>query len=234
MAEIKYNRGKRIALGVVFAPFLLVAIYLLAALAGAFIPAPFKPSTIAIDSNSPTADVYLLTTLLHVDIAIPATPAIKKKFDFLQKDGFPLDNPQLAYLVIGWGARDFYTSTKNYSDIGLGPAFKAIVGDSSVIHVIPSRDISEKQELKKLTLSYAAIDAMADNMLASIKNGKNGLPLLLHNKNHGLGDLFYQAKGNFNIFHPCNIWAARMLRSAGVHTGIWTPTTYSLMLSLNR
>ena len=75
---------------------------------------------------------------------------------------------------------------------------------------------------------------MIDNIYASFKLSDSHLPMDLPGKNHGLNDLFYEAKGSFNILSPCNVWTARMLRSAGVNTGIWTPTTFSLMMSLDR
>ena len=228
------KRGKRFALIAFFAPFFIVGLYLLAALVGALIPAQNSSAFDSVGNTEKTVEIYLLSTLLHVDIAIPITPKVRQKFTFLQHDNFPLFHPKLGYLVIGWGAREFYTSTKNLSDIGLGPVFSAVTGDSSVLHIIPSGDLSKEKGLRKLTISQSGLNQMIDNILGSLKLSDSQIPMVLSGKNHGLNDLFYKAKGRFNILSPCNIWTARMLRSSGVNTGIWTPTTFSLMMSLDR
>lgn len=207
-------------------------IYLIAALIGAIVPSPDNPIKTPLDNSQPKVEISLLSTLLHVDIAIPIDDDLKTRFSFLQEDGFPLSHPNLRYLVIGWGSRVFYTSTKNLSDIGAGPVFTAITGDTSVLHIIPAKDVSQNEGVKNITVTKDGLNAMLDNISNTLVHTADGKPIILPGKSHGLSDLFYEAKGDFNIFNPCNIWAARMLRSAGVSTGIWTPTTYSLLWSL--
>ena len=225
--------GKRVALAAFLAPFFIIGLYLLAALVGALIPAQISIAFDSASSETHKVDIYLLSTLLHVDIAIPLTPEVRQKFKFLQHDNFPLFHPNLAYLVIGWGSREFYTSTKNLADIGFGPAFKAVTGDHSVLHVIPSGELKHNKSLRKLTIQQFGLDRMVNNILNSFNMSDGLIPIVLPGKNHGINDLFYEAKGWFNIFFPCNVWTARMLRSAGINTGIWTPTKYSLMISLD-
>jgi len=48
----------------------------------------------------------------------------------------------------------------------------------------------------------------------------------------GAVDAFFAANGHFNLFNPCNQWTGRVLSQAGVKTGRWTPTSYSLLWSL--
>ena len=45
-------------------------------------------------------------------------------------------------------------------------------------------------------------------------------------------DAFFAAHGDFNIFQTCNVWVGRMLKEAGLRFGRWTPTTFSVRLSL--
>ena len=101
------TRGRRFAIAAFSAPFFIVGLYLLAAVVGAFIPAQNNRAFDGVGNTEKTVEIYLLSTLLHVDIAIPITPEVRLKFAFLQHDNFPLFHPKLAYLVIGWGAREF-------------------------------------------------------------------------------------------------------------------------------
>ena len=106
------------------APFFIVFLYLLAALMGGLIPS-FKPLQ---TTFSPLLDkpVYLTANALHADIAIPINTLSLKKFAFLREDGFPLDNNNIEYLIIGWGSHDFYTSTASYSDMKLSTVWRAM------------------------------------------------------------------------------------------------------------
>ncbi|MCP4184857.1 MAG: TIGR02117 family protein [Hyphomicrobiales bacterium] len=226
------NIAKRAGLFVTITPVFVGTAYLLAATIGGLIPSPQNIERHYPVENQQTFDLYLLSTVLHVDIAVPLSKEVKRQFAFLKDDGFPLSHPKLDYLVIGWGSRRFYTSTKTLMDIGPGPVYTAITGDTSVLHIIPSKDISKLPDVRKITITQAGFRSMMNNIRASFAHSTDGKPMMLKGISHGLSDAFYQAKGGFNIFRPCNIWTARMLRSAGVKTGIWTPTTYSLMLSL--
>ncbi|MCP4072474.1 MAG: TIGR02117 family protein [Hyphomicrobiales bacterium] len=225
--------GKWVAITAIAVPFFITTVYLLSALVGGLIASPENISRTAIVEEKDKVDLYLLSTLLHVDIAIPVTDEVKRQFAFLEEDGFSLSHPQLKYLIIGWGSREFYTSTKTLMDIGPGPVFSAVTGDESVIHIIFSANVPQIDEIKKVTVARSGLRAMIKNIKAGFTRSTLGNPILLRGVSHGLGDVFYEAKEHFNIFQPCNIWTAKMLRSAGVKTGIWTPTTYSLMLSLD-
>ena len=56
-------------------------------------------------------------------------------------------------------------------------------------------------------------------------------PVLLRNKTFGFGDRFYKAEGHFNLLNPCNVWVSEIMKNAGMGSGLWTPTSYSLLLS---
>ena len=45
-------------------------------------------------------------------------------------------------------------------------------------------------------------------------------------------DAFFEARGRFHLFRTCNTWITDALRAAGHPAGAWTPTPYSVRLSL--
>ena len=208
-------------------PFLIVLLYLFAALIGGLIPSNFKP----FDKTSRLLEdpVYLTANAMHADIAIPINSLSFQQFSFLREAGFPLDNPNLQYLVVGWGAREFYTSTADYSDIGFGTAWRAAIGDMSVMHIAPAGDLSQSDNVVPIKMSEEGFANMLSFMIGTFKKS-SGEPVLLPNATFGYGDLFYEAKGVFNILNPCNVWVSKALNKAGISSGIWTPTTYSLLL----
>ncbi len=216
-------------IGLLGAVCLVICSYLLAAGIGGLIAIDG-----AGDARAPApVRIYLLTNALHADFAIPIDETTRERYGFLREDGFPLDHPNLKYLVFGWGSRAFYTSAKTWGDIRPGPTLTAITGDRSVVHVVPATDISTRDNAVAVDLSQAGYERLLEHIDGSFAIGPAG-PQLLDGFNYGQGDLFYEAHGGFDIFTPCNIWVANGLRKAGVSTGIWTPTTYSLLLSLRR
>ncbi len=210
------------------APFFVVVLYLLAALIGGLIPVGSKQFDKAVVSENHT--IYLLSNALHADIAIPINALSVSQFSFLKETGFPIDNPNLQYFVVGWGSQDFYTSTANYSDMKLDTIWRAATGDNSVMHVAPGGDIRKAEGAMKIPLSEQGFASMMDFIMASFKTNGEGRPKILSNTSFGLGDLFYKAEGRFNLFNPCNIWVSKALSEAGVSSGLWTPTTYSLYI----
>lgn len=216
---------KRLGL-LIAVPFFIVVLYLFAALLGGIIP---SGKTVSHDNEVRDRTIYLTANALHADIAIPVDSVSREQFGFLKADGFSLDNPNLKYLIIGWGSRDFYTSTAEYSDMELATIWRAATGDASVMHVAPGGDISKSEGVVPIAISQAGLERMIDFMLESFRK-ENEKPILLPDATFGYGDLFYEAEGRFHIFNPCNVWVSKALGKAGVSTGIWTPTTYSLLL----
>ncbi|WP_040304603.1 TIGR02117 family protein [Ahrensia sp. R2A130] len=178
-------------------------------------------------------EVLLIQTLLHVDIAVPYDSALLAKFPELENTDLPLDDPNLQYVAFGWGSKAFYTTAGQYSDIRPAAVIRAVTGDDAVMRVVAMGYLNpDADDVATLSLSVEAYDSL----LASIKNSFTTAPssvaLPLSGLSIGPFDAFFAAKGHFNIINPCNQWVADVLHDAGVPVGRWTPTTYSLMHSL--
>ena len=206
----------------------LVGVYLLLALAGGLIPV----ATNKTGSNDQLLEqpVYLVANMLHADIAIPVNSLSLQQFSFLRDAGIPLDNPQLKYLIVGWGSRAFYTSTKNYSDMEFGTIWKAATGDSAVLHVAPAGELAGLNDIIPVRITEKGFARMLKFIKSHFRRETED-PKPLKGASFGYGDVFYESPGHFNIFNPCNIWVSNALREAGLAAGIWTPTTYSLLLN---
>ena len=213
----------------VLAVALSVPLYLGATIAGALIPAaPSRLPQAVTGSQADGERIYLLTTLLHADFAIPVDDELRARFAFLGDAGVPLGSADLRYLVFGWGSRAFYINTPTLADISAATTLRAMTGDESVMHVLPARDVSVLPNATAIRLPDGGLERLLDFIEASFERGSDA-----SQQGYGYGDVFYAARGGFNIFRPCNIWVASGLRRAGLATGAWTPTTHSLMLGLS-
>ncbi|BDA86791.1 hypothetical protein Sa4125_43330 [Aureimonas sp. SA4125] len=79
--------------------------------------------------------VFILSSAIHTDIALPAEASVLASFGFLSAAGLPIDRQDVGAIVVGWGGRDFYIGTPRWSDIRPGPVLRAFTGDSAVLHV---------------------------------------------------------------------------------------------------
>ena len=223
----RLRRSLRTALFVLAVLVGAVVTYLTASVAGAVISA--APQTGRAPGESER--IYLLTTVLHADFALPVTPEIRSRFAHLAQDGIPLASSNLRYLVFGWGCRAFYTTAGQLTDIRPGPTYTAVTGDVSVIRVVPAGDISGLDNAYPVDLPPGGLARLADFIASGFVGGVSEARRL-DGEAYGFGDVFYEARGDFDIFKPCNIWAAAGLRAAGLTTGRWTPTTHALKLGL--
>ena len=218
---------KRSVLIALVLPAAVIAGYLAVAVIGGAIPG--STNRISDRDAGVAPPVYLVFTPIHADFAIPVTPETRRRFGFLADAGLRLSDPRLKYLVFGWGSKAFYTSAKGYSDIGIGPTWTAITGDTSVIHVQPAGDIAHLDDAVRLDMPATSFANLTEFILSSFRRDA-GQAQLVAGAGFGTGDVFYEAHGRFNILEPCNIWVAKGLRTAGFATGLWTPTTYSLKI----
>ncbi|MGL3607241.1 TIGR02117 family protein [Rhizobium sp. G187] len=198
---------------------------------GVLLPRPFFAP---VDDTAPLSrKILILSNPIHTDIALPLDAEVRAAFADLAGDGFPLDAPDAAYLVIGWGGRSFYLETPQWADLKPLPVFRSLTVDRAVMHVDIASAISlDHPQVRALEISEDG----HRRLLAAIRESftrKEGLPLMIEGAGYGAVDRFYEAEGAFNALIGCNTWTAAMLRVAGVTTGFWTPMPQLLDLSLD-
>lgn len=218
--------------GCVFLLLFIPSLYLTAAIIGGIMPSSNTAQPVEADVERPY-EIKLFMSFLHADIAIPIDDDVLKRFAFLDAANFPIHHSNLRYLVVGWGSEAFYTSAGDYSDITPSATFKAITGDLSVMHVVPSGEIEFDAKTTSLQLDKEGFENLLNFIQASFQKSADQQPIFMDGVTHGYGDVFYKGVGGFNIFHPCNMWVNTALKEADIKLGAWTPTTQSLKLSLD-
>ncbi len=217
--------------------FLPVMLFLGAAAIGVFVPSSeHGPNLATQNSIQMTTDqrvtIYLLTSPLHADIVVPFGADLEQEFSWLEETNLPLNNPNLAYLGFGWGSRAFYTTAGNYSDIGFSNTFTAVTGDSAVMCVIGLPQLEASDTIIPVVLELSEFKALIEQIKLGFELNMKNEPNYLPQYSIGQNNAFYEGEGHFNIFNPCNQWAADALFASGVKHGAWTPTSYSLLWSL--
>ncbi|MGY5775746.1 TIGR02117 family protein [Rhizobium sp. LEGMi135b] len=217
----------RIFKGVFFA---LLTVVLLVGL-GIVVPRPLWRDDPAARSGR-SQQILVLSNPIHTDIAIPVDSDLITRFAFLRPAGLNLDNPNLRYLVFGWGGRSFYTETRTWADLKAGPVLKSFALDRSVIHAELAGDIPlDAPAVTVVNVDAEGLERLKRFILASFEQSDSG-PMALLGSNYGPNDAFFEARGYFNALMGCNTWTAAALRQAGLTSGFWTALPIMLRLSL--
>ncbi|MGB0798017.1 MAG: DUF2459 domain-containing protein [Planktomarina sp.] len=199
---------------------LIPIVYLVAAGVGAFVP-----SGVNKDGQAETS-ILLISGPIHYDILILINDEIRRDFSFLIDAGIPIDHPGAEWLVVGWGAKTFYTQTQSYQNTSARAVWRGIFGDDAVLRM----DVFgafEPTHGQYLTLNDQQFNELTGNILNSFASRQAmGTP------GFTATDAFYPAQGRFHIFRTCNVWVGEQLRAAHLRFGAWTPTPFSVRWAL--
>jgi uncharacterized protein (TIGR02117 family) len=197
----------------------LPLLYLIAALAGALIPA--NPGW-----QQPPAGItiFVQTNGVHTSIVVPASDwSSLIRADHLRR-------PDLAgdHLTFGWGHREFFLTTPTWSDMRIDVAARALLGrGGALMHVDHLRDPQPDQDQRPIRVTPAQYRRLNAFILASMKLAPRGRAIPL--EGYTATDLFYEARGRYTMFRTSNEWAGAALRHSGIKVGIWTPFAQSIM-----
>ena len=209
---------------------IIVVVAAIAVLMGVMIPRPWRQPPA--ETTSATYRILVLSNPIHTDFAIPATPDIRERFGFLADAGLDTGNPDVRYVIFGWGGRAFYLETPTWSQVKAAPVLKALTLDASVMHVDVAGAIKEPHpDVAGFDIDDAHFVALLDYIAASFRQGPSG-PMVVENAGYSTYDRFYEANGHFNALVGCNTWTAAGLRIAGLRTGWWNPLPVSLWWSM--
>ena len=219
-------RPSRLALRGATLILALPLLYLAAGLIGALLPGTHDPAP-----GTPTERIGLLRGPIHYDFLLPLTPALRATFAFASADGLPVQDPSAKWLIVGWGAEAFYTTTGSYGDLNAFAVWKALTGDAAVLRLDVAGEIDPDATipgLHWLDLPPAALDRLAGAIAADL----TPVPQVMPGLSLGGSDSFYRARGRFNPGRTCNVWLGEMIRAAGLPFGRWTPTPQAVDAAL--
>lgn len=147
----------------------------------------------------------------HAAIALPAD-------SLAQEHPFRMLFPEARYVLVGWGARDFYAA----DEAGfLDGVFAIVPPTASVLHVIAGEEPVEEtlwrpRETVDFAMSKSAARAIADSFAESLVYDANGAPVIAGEGRVRGASYFLAAKGQFHLFNMCNHWTARRLSDGGL------------------
>jgi len=208
---------------------LIPALYLICGFTLPGIPTDFQTN----DKRSDSVSIYVLSNGVHTDIALPSQHLVKNWQSVFCKDSFSAKEPAYSYIAFGWGEKDFYLNTPEWSDLRISTAVKAAFGlGSSAMHVrylkAPARPSDKTIKLNVTIEQYKKLVQYIEQSFCL----SNDCVIKINHPGYGHHDLFYEARGNYSLLKTCNVWTNKALQFCGIKTGFWTPFAQGLMRSI--
>ncbi len=205
----------------------MVLCYVLAALAGGLIGNGHA-------ARGHEYSIGLVIGPIHTDLLIPMTPAVRARFDFAADAGVPVTVAGAEWLLVGWGAREFYTTAGTYADITAHAVWTGVTGDDAVMRLDVIGHIDDFTPIPLIDLDAVQFAALIDAIAGTFTRDGAGRPIVIDHPGFSGTDRFFAATGPFHIFRTCNVWIGQIFTTAGIPFGRWTPTPHAVRLSLWR
>ena len=168
-------------------------------------------------------EIYILTNGVHTDIVVPIKNNIKDWSSEISYLHTKKKDSLSSYLAFGWGDKGFYLDTPTWADLKVSTALKATTGlSSSAMHVTFYKNLQEDESCKKIKISAENYKKLMQYISASFSLDKQSKIQRIGNHSYGVNDVFYEAKGSYNLFYTCNSWANGALKRANQKAALWT------------
>lgn len=170
----------------------------------------------------PEHKIFVSTNGVHLDIILPIEnidPDLRSQ----------LQLPTGTHFVsFGWGDKEFYIKTPEWSDLTFPVAFRALfLKTEAAMHVTSlGRTFSDWKELEICT---GQLNALNSYINSSFKKNETGELQKLDFPGYTSYDVFYEANGSFTVFNTCNVWANNALKETGIKISVWSPFDFGVL-----
>lgn len=185
-----------------------------------------SPFTIQAEKTSDpkTELIYLTTNGIHSDIMLPVHhPLMDWKETLNLEKALSVDTFQ-THLKFGWGDKNFFMRTKEWSDMEVGVVLNTVFGRGpGAMHLIlcTPKDL-DKSSMVELHITKPQYQKLCSFIKHSFQF-ENGKAKVIENHPYGTYDFFYDSSIEYNMTYTCNTWTNNALKRAGQKSCIWTP-----------
>jgi uncharacterized protein (TIGR02117 family) len=168
--------------------------------------------------------IYIKTNGVHTDIVVPVRNEIMDWSREVKFSNTTSKDSTFKYLAMGWGNREFYLETPDWSDLKLSTAFKAMFAlDGTALHTTFYYYLTEDETCRKIVISREQYKSLVDYITKTFqKDGDGHFMHIATNVHYEETDAFYEANGRYSLFNTCNTWANGALKVAGQKCCLWT------------
>ncbi len=177
-------------------------------------------------------EIWIKSNGVHLDIALP----IKNNYTNWNDILLIPDNikDEVKFVGFGWGDKEFYINTPEWSDLKFSIAFKALfIRTDAAMHVTYYKDLTENDQSIKLLVNERQFTDLQSFILKSFKT-INSQVMPIKNIEYGIYDRFYDANYSYTLFYTCNTRTNEALKKAGLPACVWTPFDKGILFQYRR
>jgi uncharacterized protein (TIGR02117 family) len=194
------------------------------------------PVNLDFRQNPDGIPVWVISNGVHTDLTLPVkSSALSWDIFFRGTSLYPILK-SANFVSFGWGSREFYLNTPEWNDLKIGTAIDALfLKGEAAMHVTalpvdPGADVRSirlvlpEEDFLKLT-AYVKSNFSLNDYGEPIKIDADGY--------YEPYDMFFEARGNFNLFRTCNAWTNQGLKKSGIRCALWTPFDIPILFHLS-
>lgn len=188
------------------------------------------PSHTAFKETPGGIPIYVLSNGVHADIVLPAQHEMMNWTAVVSPAHVLHPDTAFQYVAMGWGDKGFYINTPTWADLKTSTALNAAFWlSTSAMHVTWRKAAPVPgPKCRRVVISVEQYKRLCAFILQTFERNSANATIYIKAKPYGYTDAFYEAKGRYNLFKTCNVWAGNALRDAGINTGMWTPLDESV------
>ena len=173
-------------------------------------------------ASESSIEAYVRSNGVHTDVVLPIRSADVDWTEYFPTSDAKAAPADAAYIAIGWGDKEFYLNTPNWSDLTASRAVSALIGrDTTLLHVtyLTQAELGERYKIGLDAQQYTILK----QYILDAAPLKDGRAIAVAGAHYEDGDAFYEAHGQYSMVNTCNTWLGDGLRRAGVPMSRWTP-----------
>lgn len=171
----------------------------------------------------------------HADLVLPLSNEFIDWTVVFPPDHFASADRNSEAISIGWGDRNFYLNTPEWSDLKIAVAAYALFWPSpAAMHV---EMITEMPLNERNFVPIMIAPDQYEELIMIIRScliRSEYMPVPIEGFHYNDRDAFYLACGYYHLFFTSNEWTARALRRIGVRAPMWLPFDRAVMYHARR
>ena len=173
--------------------------------------------------------VYLMQSGVHTDFLVPVKNELIDWAEVFPRKNTKLNDSNTRFLAIGWGDKNFYMNTPQWSDLTIKTAVYCMTGlGTAAIHATYYYDVPTDKPIIKLYLSEKQYKGLINYIKNTLVRSESGEGFFIKPENRKVvtdNDAYYEANMRYNVFHTCNTWVNNGLKACNKRACLWTPTS---------
>lgn len=171
---------------------------------------------------TPGSTVYIASNGIHIDFIFPVND---RDSAFIP---IPENLSTVRFVSYGWGDKNFYIKTPEWSDLTFLVAFKALfLKSEAAMHITFYQNF--QPGWKEINLCDWQMNELNRYIENSFEKDKHGNPIKMKFEGYSRYDVFYEAKGSFSLIQTCNEWINKALKEIEIKTSVWSPFDFGVM-----